>query len=86
MTPIPNFDVKEFKIQDSLVLVIKIEEGAMPPYVTNRGEIYERVSSGSFPIRDSSKLTQLYNKRVDQLEKIKRKIELSDIDISSYGN
>lgn len=86
ITPIPNFDVKKFKIHEKIVLVIKIEEGSMPPYITNKGEIYERVSSGSFPIKDSSKLTQLYNKRMDQLEKVKRKIELDDIDLSSYGN
>lgn len=86
ITPIPNFDVKKFKIQNKIVLVIKIEEGTMPPYITNKGEIYERVSSGSFPIKDSSKLTQLYNKRIDQLEKIKSKIELSNIDLSGFGN
>lgn len=86
LTPIPNFDVKRFKINNKIVLVIKIEEGTMPPYITNKGMIYERVSSGSFPINDSSKLTQLYNKRTDQLEIIKRKIELSDIDLSGYGN
>ncbi len=86
ITPIPNFDVKRFKIHDKVVLVIKIEEGTMPPYITNRGEIYERISSGSFRIKDSSKLTQLYNKRIDQLEKIRCKIELSDIDLSDFGN
>lgn len=35
ITPIPNFDVKRFKIHDKIVLVIKIEEGTMPPYITN---------------------------------------------------
>lgn len=86
ITPIPNFDVKRFKIHGKIVFVIKIEEGTIPPYITNKGEIYERVSSGSFPIKESSKLTQLYNKRIDQLEKIKCKIELSDIDLSGFGN
>lgn len=86
ITPIPNFDVKRFKVYDKIVLAIKIEEGTMPPYITNKGMIYERVSSGSFPIKDSSKLAQLYNKRIDQLEKIKRKIELSDIDLSNCSN
>lgn len=86
MTPIPNFDVKKFKIHHKTVLVIKIEEGSIPPYITNKGEIYERVSSGSFPIKDSSKLTQLYSKRIDQIEKIKSKIELEDIDFSGFGN
>lgn len=86
ITPVPNFDVKKFRIHDKIVLVIKIEEGPMPPYITNKGMIFERVSSGSFPIKDSSKLAQLYNKRIDQLEKIKHKIELSDIDPSNHSN
>lgn len=84
ITPVPNFDVKKFKIHNKIVLVIKIEEGSMPPYITKEGKIYERVSSGSFPIKDSSRLTQLYNKRIDQLEKTRRKIELDDIDLSDY--
>lgn len=76
ITPIPNFDVRRFKIEKKTVLVIKIDEGALPPYITNKGQIYERVSSGSFPIKDSAKLGQLYTKHQDQLAKIKNKIEL----------
>lgn len=82
ITPIPNFDVKKFISNAGKIFVIKIEEGTMPPYVTNKGQIYERVSSGSFPIKESSKLAQLYNKRNDQLLKIKNKIELPEIDMS----
>lgn len=93
ITPIPNFDVKKFKIEDKVVLVIKIEEGEIPPYITNNGKILRRVSSGSYNssnnsnkeknnyeyINTSFELLQLYNKRKDQLEKIKSKIELLPI-------
>jgi len=79
ITPVPNFDVKKFKSSGTVVLVIKIEEGAMPPYITNKGQIFERVSSGSFPINDSGKLSQLYTKRQEQLIRIKNKIELDKI-------
>ncbi len=79
ITPVPNFDVKKFRHDGKVIFVIKIEEGKMPPYITNKGQIFERVSSGSFPIMESSKLTQLYNKRNDQLIKIGRKIEFDKI-------
>ncbi len=56
----------------------------MPPYITNKGQIFERVSSGSFPIKESSKLSQLYNKRNDQLTKIRRKIEFDKITVDTH--
>lgn len=85
ITPTPNFDVKQLKTQNGqILLVIKIEEGTMPPYITNGGHIYERVSSGSFPVKDSSKLTQLYNKKQDQLIKIENKIKLDDLTLNMY--
>lgn len=83
ITPIPNFDVKKFKSGDKVVIIVKIEEGTIPPYITNKGQIYERVSSGSFPIKDSAKLSQLYNKGKDQLVRTKEKIELEPIRIDS---
>ena len=80
ITPIPNFDVKKVSIdEEKNIYIIKIEEGSHPPYITNTGKIYERVSSGSFPINESSKLIQLYYKREDQNKKIKSKIEIDDI-------
>lgn len=83
ITPVPNFDVKKFKSDEKIILVIKIEEGNMPPYITNKGQIFERISSGSFPINDSGKLSQLYAKRQDQLIRIKDKIELEKVEIDS---
>ena len=83
ITPTPNFDVKKLKKGNVTILIIKIEEGTMPPYITNKGQIYERVSSGSFPIKNSEKLTQLYNKRRDQLIRLKDKIEIEPIRIDS---
>ena len=76
ITPTPSFDVKQFTFDDGVVYVIKIDEGAEPPYITNLGKIYERLSSGSFPIKDSAKLSQIYNKREQQLAKTERKISI----------
>ena len=81
LSPTPNFDVRRFKIEGKTVFVIKVEEGTLPPYITGKGAIYERLSSGSFPIKDSAKLTQLYNKRADQEARVKSKIEFGDGDI-----
>ncbi len=80
LTPTPSFDVRKFTIEGKRVFIIKVEEGTLPPYITSKGAIYERVSSGSFPIKDSARLTQLYNKRADQESRIKAKIELGEID------
>ncbi len=81
ITPVPSLDVKRFKPKEGTVLVIRIEEGKEPPYVTNKGKIYERVSSGSFVINESSKITQLYQKRQDQINQIRQKIELEPMSI-----
>lgn len=53
----------------------------MPPYITNRGDIYERVSSGSFPIKDSTRLNQLYQKKKDELIRVKNIVELLPLEI-----
>ena len=65
ITPLPIFDIKKFEIDHKNVWVIKIEEGFDTPYITNDGMIYERISSGSVPIKDSTKLNYLYQKKKD---------------------
>lgn len=79
ITPTPNFDVKAFNINHCKVFVVKIEEGALPPYITNKGQIFERVSSGSFIINDSAKLSQIYYKREEQLKNTELKLSLESI-------
>ncbi len=76
ITPTPSFDVKQFTFDVGVLYVIKIDEGAEPPYITNSGKIYERLSSGSFVINDSAKLSQIYNKREQQLAKTEKKISI----------
>lgn len=80
LSPIPDFDVKRFEFEDgSTVLVIRINEGSQPPYITNKGLIYERISSGSCVVKESSRLIQMYQKRADQLRNIENKISISEI-------
>lgn len=80
ITPTPQFDVKCFSADDKIIYVIKIEEGTMPPYITNKGDICERVSSGSCVVTESGKLNQMYHKRADQLVHIKSQIELPEVE------
>lgn len=83
ITPTPNFDIRRFDLDGKVVIIIKVEEGILPPYITNKGEICERISSGSFTIKDSAKLNQLYQKQKDQLLQIKNKIELPGIQVDN---
>ena len=79
ITPTPPFDVRKFTFDTRTVYVVKIDEGSEPPYITSSGKIYERLSSGSFTIKDSSKLTQIYNKREQLLTKMEKKISIPPV-------
>lgn len=79
ITPTPNFDVKKFNINNCNIFVVKIEEGTLPPYITNNGQILERVSSGSFVVKDSAKLSQIYYKREEQLKHTELKLSLEPL-------
>ncbi len=80
LSPTPDFDVKKFITGDEkIILVIKVEEGIEPPYITNSGKIYERISSGSFEIKDSAKLSQMYYKKEKTLNQIEKKLTIPPI-------
>lgn len=79
ITPTPPFDVRKFTFDTRSVYVIKIDEGSEPPYITSSGKIYERLSSGSFAIKDSSKLSQIYNKREQLLTKMEKKTSIPPV-------
>lgn len=79
VTPTPSFDIKSFLFDNKAIFVVKIDEGAEPPYITNQGKIYERLSSGSFPINDSIRLSQLYIKREQLLSKMEQKISIAPV-------
>ncbi len=84
LSPTPDFDVKKFITDEGkIILVIKVEEGAEPPYITSRGKIYERISSGSFEIKDSVKLSQMYYKKEKALKRIEKKLTIPPIKCGS---
>lgn len=87
ISPIPSFDVKKFIMPgDKDIFVIRVDEGGEPPYITNRGLIYERISSSSCVIKDSGKLTQLYVKRTDQIKALEQKLQINKIEIDRVDN
>ncbi len=79
ITPTPSFDVRKFIINKKIIYLLKIDEGSEPPYITSTGKIYERLSSGSFAIKDSSKLSQIYNKREQLLAKMESKVSIPPV-------
>lgn len=80
ISPIPKIDIKKYNLNDSKKLfVIKIEEGSNPPYITNEGHIYHRISSSSDRVKDSFTLNNLYTKSKDNLKKIEDKIYIPSI-------
>ena len=80
ITPTPKFDVKKFKTTNGNIFIVRIEEGELPPYITNKGKIFTRISSGSYQIKDSATLAQLYSKRKDNTERLKNKLYIEELD------
>lgn len=80
LSPIPSFGVKKFETNDNKkIYIIKVDEGPEPPYITNKGEIYERISSGSFVIKESLRLSQMYTKKEDSWKKLEKKITIDSV-------
>lgn len=80
ISPMPQIDIKKFNLSNNKKLyVIKVEEGLNPPYVTNDGHIYHRVSSSSDRVKDSNTLNNLYQKSKDNIKKIEQKIYIPEI-------
>ena len=73
--PIPVVDIKKLSKDNISILVIKVFEGQEPPYVTNSGKIYLRVSSASHTVKDSAELNGLIQKRNSHRNYVYRKIE-----------
>lgn len=86
LSPLAIFEVRNLTKNNITIYVIKIEEGPMPPYVTNSGKIYERISSSSFPLNSSSSINRLVQKRNDNIKNIENKIYIPPISDSMLIN
>ena len=80
ISPTPHFDIKKFNLKNSKKLyIIKVEEGTNPPYITNDGYIYHRVSSSSDRVKDANTLNNLYLRNQNNIKKIEDKIYIPEI-------
>lgn len=80
ISPTPSFDVKKIQFdEDKVIYILRIDEGAEPPYITNKGMIYERISSSSCVVKDSNKLSQMFLKRKEEEKAIEKKITITDV-------
>ncbi|MBP3255870.1 MAG: ATP-binding protein [Clostridia bacterium] len=80
ISPIPQFDIKKFKLKNSNTLyIIKVEEGVNPPYITNDGYIYHRVSSSSDRVKDANTLNNLYLRNQNNIKDVENKIYIPEI-------
>ena len=88
LSPLPLIDVKKISINNTYILVIRVEEGERPPYITKNGQIYVRLASGSYPVKESETLNALYKKRLIHEEKVCKKIEsaLPEIKFEKINN
>ena len=80
ISPMPQFEIKKFKLNNSkLLFVIRVEEGKMPPYINNSGKVYQRVSSSSSPIKDANTLNNLYLKKQNNIKSMEDKLYYPEI-------
>lgn len=87
ISPAPKFDIRKFKLENSKRLyIIKVEEGLVPPYVTNTGKIYQRISSSSDPVKDSFVLNTLYNKKEKYVRELENKLYIEPIKGQKINN
>ena len=80
ISPTPQFDIKKFNLKNSRKLyIIKVEEGSNPPYITNDGYIYHRVSSSSDRVKDANTLNNLYLRNQNNIKDVENKIYIPEI-------
>lgn len=79
INPNPSFDIKKLIRNEQKIYVIRIDEGVNPPYITNSGIIFERISSSSNPVSDSATINRILEKRKDNIKKIENKIYIEPI-------
>src|ERR1035437_4917838 len=89
ITPQPIFHLKEVKLNNGkCVIIIKIEEGVTPPYITNSGIIFQRENSSSSPIKDRYVIEKLNEKANEYYESIENftKINYGETQLQSQSD
>lgn len=87
ISPIPQFDIKTFKLKNrKKIFVVKVEEGTEPPYIISTGKIFQRVSSSSQPINDAFSINRLYEKKANSLKNVEKKLYYEPIPVYKINN
>ncbi|MCR5771422.1 MAG: ATP-binding protein [Butyrivibrio sp.] len=81
ITPLPSYDIRKFIIDGKSLVIVKVDEGSRPPYITNKGEIFERVSSGCRKLVNSDRLSAIYRKTQEQQTRIEQRLKFEPINI-----
>jgi len=73
ISPIPGFEIKLIELEKgNVVVIILVEEGVEPPYITSAGVIYQREHNASNPVRDRYLVEKMYEKTKNNHEIIER--------------
>lgn len=81
ITPLPSYDIRKFILDGKSLVIVKVDEGSRPPYITNKGEIFERVSSGCRKLVNSDRLSAIYRKTQEQQTRIEQRLKFEPINI-----
>ncbi len=73
ISPVPDFEIKIIELDlEKFVVIVKVEEGIKPPYITSSGTIHQREHNASNPVRDRYLIEKMYEKAKNNQEIIER--------------
>ena len=85
ITPLPSCAIRRFVVNGKSIIVIKVDEGSRPPYITNKGDIYERVSSGCRKLVNSDRLSAIFKRNQERQERLEKRLRNESIDAFRSG-
>ncbi len=63
VSPTPTYDIHSFSVNEGRALVvIGVDPVAVPPCITNAGQVYERTSRETIPVTDPTRLATLFER------------------------
>lgn len=73
ISPKPDFEIKIIELNSGKsVIIIKVEEGIEPPYITSSGTILQREHNANNPVRDRYLIEKMYEKAKVNQERLER--------------
>lgn len=81
ITPLPSYAIRKFVIDEKSLIIVKVDEGSRPPYITNKGDIFERISSGCRKLVNSERLSAIYNKNQEKAKRLEQRIIMEPVNV-----